>query len=163
MIIAPENFRDEELFDTVGELEKRGVGVVVASTRRGVCVGSRGGSAESELSLDEVVVEDYDAVVFVGGDGAEIFFDNDKALSIAVKAGALGKVVGAICLAPVILAKAGIVKGKVVSVWEGASADVERLGAKYTSEKVFADGRIVTGSGPSASRAFGRKIAELLG
>jgi protease I len=69
MIIAPERFRDEELFITKEELEKDGHETVIASTIKGICAGSRGGFAIATLTLNEVHTGDYDAVVFVAGGG----------------------------------------------------------------------------------------------
>ena len=70
-IIPPERFRDEELFVTKEELEKNGHGITIASTKKGLCLGSRGGSINSDLILEEVNPQDYQAVVFIGGGGSK--------------------------------------------------------------------------------------------
>ena len=74
MIVAPERFRDEELFDTQAELMQAGHRTIVASTRTGLCPGSRGGQVVAELALDQVHCGDYVAVVFVGGGGSKLLF-----------------------------------------------------------------------------------------
>jgi len=83
MIIAPERFRDEELFVTKEELEKAGHETVIASSVKGICSGSRGGFATATLTLNEVQASDYDAVVFVGGGGSKIYYANEEAFRIA--------------------------------------------------------------------------------
>lgn len=162
MIIAPERFRDEELFVTKEELEKAGHETVIASSVRGTCPGSRGGFATAALTLNEVQVSDYDAVVFVGGGGSKIFFANEAALHIAREMYRKKAVVAAICLAPVILANAGILTEKQATVAGTAAKMIVDKGAQYTEPGVTVDGNIVTGNAPKSSRLFAQKINELL-
>jgi protease I len=162
MIIAPERFRDEELFVTKEELEKAGHKISIASSTKGVCPGSRGGFATAILTLVEVKTENYDAVVFVGGGGSKLFFSNEEALRIAKEMSNKGKVVAAICLAPVILANAGMLKGINATVAATEAKTIESRGANYMGPGVTVDGNIVTGNAPKSSRLFGQKINELL-
>lgn len=162
MIIAPERFRDEELFVTQEELEKDGHAIFIASSARGRCPGSRGGFAKATLTLAEVDTGDYDAVVFVGGGGSKLYYANEDALRIAKEMSKKRKVIAAICLAPVILANAGVLKGKDATVAGTEARTIESKGAKYTGPGVTVDGNIVTGNAPKSSRLFGQKINELL-
>lgn len=162
MIIAPERFRDEELFITQEELKNNGHEITVASIARGICPGSRGGSATAALALEEVQTGDYDAVVFVGGGGSKMYFANETALRIAKEMNEKKAVVAAICLAPVILANAGILKGKQATVAGTEAKTIESQGAKYMGPGVTVDGNIVTGNAPKSSRLFGQKINQLL-
>ena len=105
MILAPEGFRDEEYLEPKGILQ--GIAeIVTASSRTGDLKGMLGGTAAAEATLDEVKVEDFDAVVFVGGIGAKVYFSDSRALMIAKKAYEQGKIVAAICISPTILANA---------------------------------------------------------
>ena len=162
MIIPPERFRDEELFITQAELENAGHTTVIASTRTGSCPGSRGGFAAAALTLDEVHLDDYAAVVFVGGGGSKLLFSNAKALDIARQMHEKGKVVAAICLAPVILANAGVLQGRRATVAGTEAAAIEALGAAYTGPGVTVDGNIITANAPKASQLFGQMINEVL-
>lgn len=164
MIIAPQNFRDEECFETKDELEKSGVRVKIASLTKGEKKGTHGGTINAELPIGSINVEDYDAVIFVGGNGAQIYFQNPIVLDIARQAYRAGKVTAAICIAPVILANSGILNGKRATVWE--DNDSMRIfrdkNVDYTGKGVEVDGKIVTANGPKASRDFARKIIDLL-
>lgn len=162
MVIAPERFRDEELFVTKEELEKAGHHTVIASSMKGVCPGSRGGKATATVTLNEVQASDYDCVVFVGGGGSKIYFRNEEALRIAKEMHKKKAVVAAICLAPVILANAGILNGKKATVAGTEAKTIENAGAMYTGPGVMVDGNIVTGNAPKSSRLFGQNIATLL-
>jgi protease I len=162
MIIPPERFRDEELFQTREELEKAGHSIVIASTRKGICPGSRGGQAEAEITLDEVIIGEYEAVIFVGGGGSKLLFNNPLAQTIAREIYNQGKVVAAICLAPVILANAGLLFTKKATVAGTEAKTLENQGAIYTGPGITVDGNIVTANAPKASRGFGKKITEIM-
>ena len=128
-IIAPENFRDEELFQTRGVLTQAGAETVVASTKRGAIRGMLGGLGRAEVLVSELNVDDYDGVIFVGGIGAKEYFNNRMALSIARQAKEKGKVLGAICIAPTILANAGVLKGLRATSYPSQQGNLIRAGA----------------------------------
>ena len=70
----------------------------------------------------------------------------------------------AICLSPVVLAKAGVLRGKKSTVFETAET-VRALrdgGAEYVKTDVVVDGRIITSPGPEAVASFARRIVEAL-
>lgn len=168
MVIAPKNFRDEELFHTKDELEKAGYGITIASTTTDVAVGMLGGRVRPDKMLNEVNAADYDAVIFVGGSGSQVYFNDPQAHRIARDATSRNKLIGAICIAPSILANAGVLKGKRATVWdsEGARGPFASIltkgGAVYTGEAVTKDGKIITADGPTSARMFGRTIVEEL-
>ena len=162
LVIAPRNFRDEELFDTTAGLEKAGIQCTIASTSLSEAVGMLGGKARPEVLIDKASAEDFDAVVFVGGSGASAYFNNRFALSLAQKFYNSGKLTAAICIAPVILANAGLLKGKKATAFPSEEHALEGKGAAFTGKPVEVDGLIVTAEGPKSAGEFGRKIAELL-
>lgn len=162
MIIAFENFRDEELFTPKNILEKNGIKVDIASTKKGVAKGMLGAKVNVELTIDNVKENEYDGIIFVGGIGSEILFNNTYALNLAYKFYKNKKVVGAICLAPGILANSGILKGKKATCWSSASDILKKNGAIYTGNLVEVDGNILTGNGPEAAEKFGMEILKLL-
>jgi protease I len=164
MIIAPQNFRDEELIHTREELERAGGSVTVASTTTNSVKGMFGAIAHPDTTIDHIDVNNYDAIVFVGGSGAEVYFDNPTAQNIAKNAHSKNKLVTAICIAPSILAKANLLNGKRATVWAGDKyINILRTnGANYTGESVTTDNRIITANGPEAAREFGKMIVNSL-
>jgi len=163
-IIAPENFRDEELFVPREILEKNGIVTTIASTEAGVCHGKLGGEVEAAIGLNQINVEDFDAIIFVGGAGAQIFWHNPAALLIAQKAVAHDKVLAAICAAPTILALAEVLQGKKATVF--SDENYEKIltdhGALLSKNEIEVDGKIITANGPAAAAEFGNKIVALL-
>lgn len=164
MIIACKDFRDEELETPKKILEDAGHDVTVASTSTEGCKGMMGAEVDPDVLLEDVEADDYDAMIFVGGTGSSDYYENEQALELARAGDKEGLVVGAICLAPGILARAGVLKGKKATAYD---ADIVRKafeegGADYTGSKVTVDGVMVTGNGPEAAQAFGEKIAQML-
>jgi len=162
MIIASQKFRDEELFQPRGVLLKQGASVKVASSSLKEARGMLGGTFKPELLLKDAKADDFDAVIFVGGSGAKEYWDSAVAHGLAISAFKQGKIVGAICIAPVTLARAGILKGKKATVWKSAADDLKRAGAVYTGAAVQTDGKIVTANGPKAAQAFGAALVTAL-
>lgn len=163
MVIAPEIFRDEEYAEPKAVLEGHGANVVTASVAPGECIGKLGLRAQASLSLHEAAARDWDAAVFVGGAGAQVFFDDPDAHRLARQTLDRGAVVGAICIAPSVLARAGLLSGVSATAFPSQQADLETHGALWTGDPVTVDGRIATANGPEAAIAFGEALAELLG
>lgn len=164
MVIAPRDFRDEEYARPREILESAGYAVTVASRSRETARGMLGMRVQPDLLLSGARAADYDAVVFVGGSGAQTYWDDPEAHRLAREAAEGGKVVAAICIAPVILARAGVLEGKQATVFDPPSlcAELTAHGATCTGASVQRDGRIVTASGPQAAEDFARSILAAL-
>lgn len=162
MIIAHRDFRDEELFEPKSILEGQGAEVLIASSSLQVARGMKGGTVRPDLLIDDVDVAEFDAVIFVGGTGASEYWESPKAHEIARRAVELGKVVAAICIAPVTLANAGVLEGRRATVWPSESGRIIEKGAIYTGADVEVDDNVITANGPSAAKAFAKAIARKL-
>jgi protease I len=162
MIIAPVNFRDEEFLEPKAVFEKNRMIITIASKGVKTAKGMLGATAEVDKDMTAVNVDEYDAVVFVGGTGASVYFEDSTALTIAKEAYEKGKIVAAICIAPSILANAGILSGKKATCFSSESSNLETQGATYTGSDLEVDGKIITASGPAAASKFGMAIAEAL-
>lgn len=162
MIVAPENFRDEELLEPKEVLEDEGFSVTIASKETNSAKGAYGAVVTVDLDLGEVSTDDYDAVVFVGGSGSSVYFENENTHQIARDAYESGKIVAAICIAPSILANAGLLKDRKATCFSSQKEHLTEMGAEYTGASVEQDGRIITANGPEAATEFGHKIAKAL-
>ncbi len=161
-IIAQNNFRDEELLEPKKILENRNFIIKIASKTRAKAFGKIGTEINPDLSLAEIKKEDFDAVIFIGGAGARQFFNDQQALEIVKVFRKADKIIGGICIAPMILANAGVLIGKRVTAFPAEEENLKSRGAEYTGMQVETDGRIVTAKDPSAAKEFGEKLAYLL-
>jgi protease I len=164
LVIAPEGFNDSEYLQPRAVLEAAGCRVVVASLSVEVAVGMRGTQVEPDVVLAEVDGTEYDAVLFIGGSGADVYWDDAQAHRVAREAVNQDRVVGAICIAPVILARAGVLEGRDATVFSPSSLcpELEARGATCSFERVQRDGRIVTGNGPEAAQEFAEVVIRVL-
>jgi protease I len=162
MIIAPENFRDEELFEPKGLLEDKGVKVKVASSSLDTATGMLGGKFEPDMLISEIKLEEWDGIVLVGGTGAKTYWEDTTIHSMLRQAVEQDKVIGAICIAPVTLANSGILKGRKATVYKTETKKLEAKGVKCTGKDVQRDGNIITANGPGAAFFLGTVVAQAL-
>ncbi len=162
MVIAPKDFRDKEFIDPKKVFDEKNIKVDVASIQKGKSVGADGMVVNIDLNISEVDINNYDAVVFIGGPGMVKIIQDEALQILAQKFYKADKIVAAICVSPAILAYAGILENKKATSWGGVKDILEKAGAIYTGELVSIDGKIITANGPSAAYKFGLKVAESL-
>ena len=166
--VAPKKFRDEELAVPVATFRKAGIAYDIASTCRGSCTGMLGAKTTASLTFDEVDPKQYGCLVIIGGIGSPTHLWNDGQLLKLVKDfHESRKIIAAICLSPVVLAHATILKEKKVTCFESPVAfrEMKSGGAVLVNKPVVVDGDIITANGPSASQEFAdsilKKITEI--
>lgn len=167
MIIAFRGFRDEEYFIPKGILEAAGAKVITVSSSLGKAIGKLGGETEVDVLLKDFNSMDYETVLFIGGPGAAKYIDDQSVHQIIRETIENNKVLGAICIAPAILARAGVLGGKKATVWssvmdKSAVKILKQEKAIYQEESVVVDGKIITASGPSAAKEFAEAVIKLL-
>lgn len=161
-VVAPSNFRDEEVFIPRDYLSKRGAKIVIASVKKGTLRGMLGGKIKAEMLLEEIKPEKFDGIVLPGGVGATVYFKNKVLHNLLWKFYKSKKLVAAICLSPSTLARAGLLKGKKATVWKGEAKTLKKLGAIYIAKPVVRDGNIITAWGPDAAGPFAKEIEKFL-
>lgn len=165
LIIAQKEFRDEECFDPKNLFEDRGMEVTVAAESTDPATGVLGGTIVPDIRISDASMDAYDAIVISGGPGSRKFLWDNKALQDLVKAAAAqGKVISAICISPVVLARAGLLKGKKSTVFESPTTlrELEEHGAIFEDKDVIISGNVITGRDPKSAKAFGKAVLEAL-
>jgi len=165
LIIANENYQDQEYEVTKKVLEKNKIETITAAKTAGKCRGKFGAATTAVISIDDLDVSDYDAVIFIGGPGAVSYQQDVQAHLTAQEATTQNKVLAAICIAPTILAEAGVLEGRKATVWNNDGKQAKILiknGAAFTNAAVTIDGKIITANGPEAAEKFGQTIVKSL-
>ena len=163
--IAPERYRDEELDEPITVFQRAGIGFDIASTKTGTCTGMLGGTARASLTFDRVDPSLYSGIVIVGGAGSPAHLWVDKNLiHLTVVFYAQKKIVAAICLSPVVLARAGLLKGKKATFFRAPESlsEMKAGGAIIIDTPVVKDPPVITADGPAAATAFGEEIVARL-
>ncbi len=166
-IITYKNFSDEEYFISKDVFEKEKFFVKTISTEKGIAIGLHGGEVDIDLTMTEVNEKDFDAIIFIGG--SEVLKDINKEdfYKIAKEANKKGILLGAIGVAPIILANAGVLKDKRATVWSSPMQKKTILNLKekeaiYGNENVVYDKGVITSRGDEEIQNFARKIINIL-
>ena len=153
--LAP-GFEEIETMAIVDILRRAEVEVYLAGTTEPPVASSRGVKVIPDISIDDIT--DYDAVVLPGGNpGYMNLAGDERVLKLVKNAYTEGKYVAAICAAPSVLGKAGIMEGITATHYPG----IDVIGAKYTNERVTRDGTIITSQGPGTAIDFALFLAEI--
>jgi protease I len=162
LVIAHNNFRDEEYASVRNKLQSVGATIAVASTTMEIALGSQGAKVNPDLLIDAVDPDQYDGVIFIGGTGASQYWHDSKAHAIVAALNARQKLVAACSHAPVTLAVTGILKGKKATAHVSVYEKLCVQGAEYTGKKLEVDGNIITSAGVSAAREFSEAVAKII-
>ena len=174
MVLAPGDFNDDEysicreVFDAAasggiatGLVPGTSLDVRVCGLKKGLVRGSFGLCVDVELALFEVDLRSCAAVVFIGGSGVSACLNSRFILKLARAAVDAGCVVGALCAAPGILARAGLLSMRPATAHPVAADELAMGGAVIVDSPVVVSERIVTAAGPFAAREFAERIVAM--
>jgi protease I len=123
-----------------------------------------GYGVESHLAFDEVRVDDYDAVLVLGGRAPEYLRNDPRVVAIVREFHERGKWVFAICHGIQVLLSAGLARGRRITAYEHVRFEVEAVGGVYVREcEAVRDGRVVTGQTWQSHPDFYREVMACLG
>ena len=165
LVIASRGYQPTEYGVTKDILEKNGITVVTVSNKAGTARADDGSSTTVDKTLDNLTLEDFDGIFFIGGSGALLHLNKPISHSLLQEAVKNNKIIGAICISPRILAQAGVLVRKHATGWDGdgqLSKVFNAYGAIHTKKEVVVDGNIVTATDPTAATGFGNAIVKLL-
>lgn len=152
-------FEEIEAVTVIDVLRRAGMTVVTAGLPGSQVKGSRGVQVTADRRLDQIDPSKFDALILVGGNPGYINLGRShKILEMVVKFNLDKKLIGAICAAPSILAKAGILEDRAATICPGMERDIPRPKGK----RVIQDDNIITAQGPGTAMEFSLKIVETI-
>ncbi len=120
--------------------------------------------ADKVLSKDGAGFDKYDMIVLPGGwTGVDNMLSDERLIKLVRQYDADGKWVAAMCAAPNVLAKAGVLKGKTMTAYPGKKTEPFYTDAKYVNDVVVIDGKLVTSRGPGTALPFAFALVDVLG
>jgi protease I len=161
MVIAPTDFRDEEFFETMEVLESEKLDITVVNSTGQPSRSMAGKIVTPDANFYDVDSADFDALVFVGGSGSAVYQSHNRAIELVKEFHGSGKLIAAICIAPTILVNAGIMHKKNATAFASEKDRINAVGT-FTGRPIEVDGNVITASGPSVSKLFGKYIVEKL-
>ncbi len=162
-VFLADGFEDIEALATVDILRRAGQDVVTVSimadkhvmSTHGVCV-------TADRHFNNLDFSDALMLILPGGlPGSTNLRDYKPLQELLLKHNAEGKLIAAICAAPMALGNLGLLKGKKATCYPGCENTM--TGAQYTRELCTVDGNIITGEGPAAAFPFAYTILDILG
>jgi deglycase len=115
-----------------------------------------------DRKVEDVTVDDYDALVIPGGVGNPDTMRTDKnAVRFVREFCEAGKPIAVICHAPWMLVEADVVRGRRLTSFWSIKTDVKNAGGNWVDEEVVVDGNIITSRYPKDLPAFNQELVEL--
>lgn len=163
VLLAP-GFEEIETATPIDVLRRLGMEVYLLAIDELSVKGAHGLVIQADALLKDHMRDEWDAVVLPGGGpGAWNLKDNDNVIEIVQRCHSEGRIIGAICAAPIALARAGIITGKRITAYPAPPVDEDIKDAVNTRQLVERDGNIITGRGPGAAMAFSYVLGGALG
>jgi protease I len=167
LIIATDGYEQSELTGPRDLLKEAGAQVTIASLKAGEIRGwdqkDWGDSVPVDLTIGEVSVEDYDALLLPGGQiNPDVLRMERKVIDVVRAFDAAQKPIAAICHAPWLLAEADLIEGRTVTGWPSIRTDLINAGAAVIDEEVVVDGNFITSRKPGDIPAFTNALMAAL-
>ena len=156
--IAP-GFEEIEAITIADILRRAGARVTLAGTVPGVVKGSRGIKVEPDALLNNVENKEFDLICLPGGQpGTDNLKKDARIEKVLKRMQNQGKFIAAICAAPTVLQKAGILKDKSMTSHPSFISDFDF----YVKERVVVDEKLITSQSPGTAMEFSLKLVEIL-
>lgn len=161
LIPLAEGFEELEAVALIDVMRRGGIDVRIAYVGDSPLVlGANGITIEADNAIDNIKADEFDMMVLPGGwDGTYGLAENARVISL-LQEFKEKKVVGAMCAAPYVLKKAGVL-GDDYTCYPGAKEEINHPGYREDS-KVVVDGNVMTSQGPGTAVCFGLAILESL-
>jgi protease I len=165
-LYAIHRFEEEGWTAVVAAPSRRRLNLVMHDFKPGwdTYIERRGYGLEADVRFDDVRVEEYEAVLVLGGRAPEYLRNNPKVIAIVREFDRQEKWIFAICHGVQVLAAAGLARGKRVTCYEHVRVEAEQAGMIFCNEQTVREGRIVTAQTWQSHPSFYREIfAQLSG
>ena len=160
-ILLADGFEEIEALTPLDILRRAGLDVKTVAVQSKVALGSHGIPVICDLTADEVNLDEVSLAIFPGGMPGSLNLDaspfTDKIISAVIKNG--GRL-AAICAAPLVFGKRGLLENKEAICYPGFEKELK--GAKISALSVVTDGNITTAKGMGVALAFSLELVKLI-
>lgn len=161
LVLVPPGFEEIEVVTPVDILRRANIKVTLAGVGLDSlwAKGKQGMSLQLDALLPDVKGESFDSLLLPGGPGVQTLVESEAVISLVRLFYAAQKPIGAICAAPLVLYKAGILEGKKYTAHFSVSHTLTHM---HLGSPVIVDGNLITANGPGAAFAFGLELVSHL-
>ena len=162
LVPLAEGFEEIEAISVIDILRRAEIEVVTAGLKDGLAEGSHKVKVLPDTTLEKVDWHDFDGLVLPGGAPGFVNLGNDqRIIDMAREMNRAGKCVAAICAAPSVLIKAGVLQGRKATVSPSGKAQVQAC-ADFREDRVVVDKNLITSRAPGTALEFALKLVEAL-
>ena len=163
-ILLGAGFEEAEALVTADVLRRANLPVSLTGIGAETVAGSHGITVRADVRVEDVVLSGGDTVVLPGGMGGVASMEGSKAAMALIREAAEKYRVAAICAAPTLLARAGLLGSGVHAVcYPGMEGELFAAGAVPQMDRsTVVDGNLITGRGPGSAFDFGLTLVEVL-
>lgn len=158
MILINDGFEEIEAFTIVDILRRVKTKITIVGLVSTVVESARKVKVIVDKRFSEIDPKSYDILILPGGPGYKTMMNSQAVLNLIRDFNRKGKLIAAICAAPCILAKAGILDDRLATVYPGLEKEIPRP----RDAKIIVDRNIITSRSPGTAMEFALKIAEIL-
>lgn len=162
IFLSANSFSEEEYLIIRKVFIKAGKRIFITSDSHSVCSGDNGLKVKADTDFYNVNDKNFSAVVLIGGKGSKDYWDNETLHKIARNFQGAGKIVAAICSAPIILARAGLLSKIPATCWYEDKNELINLGIEYKDRSIIAENAVVTADGPRSAEQFAETVLNMI-
>lgn len=163
LIPLAEGFEELEAVTLIDLLRRAGLEVTTAALAQRLVTGAHQIPITADQTLDQVYDLDFDLILLPGGGpGSRHLRDDPRVIALLQRQHQQDRWLGAICAAPMALAKAGLLQGRRATSYPGALDPTKPEHGQQTGHAIEQDGKLITSRGPGTALDFGLALIELL-
>ena len=161
-IFLANGFEEIEAVGIIDLLRRAGVEISSVSIEDTIIVtGAHEIAIEADLHINDVSASDIDALILPGGmPGSDNLNRCEPLKKLLVEHNEKGKLIAAICAAPLVFGELGLLNGRRATCYPGFESRL--AGAILTGEPAVVDGNVITGKSPGSVFNFALAIVEYL-
>ncbi|MCP4137472.1 MAG: DJ-1/PfpI family protein [bacterium] len=161
LVPLADGFEEIEALTIVDVLRRAKIDVTTICIGENPVRGAHDIAVKADKHIDDIPFAEYNFIALPGGmPGSANLRDDERIISLVTDIHSRNGYVSAICAAPIVLARAGLIDGKKATAFPGIEGQLGNI--EYIPEPVITDGKIITGKGPGCAIPFALKLVEII-
>lgn len=156
------DFNEEEYLTVKSYLQKEGIEIFITSDTDLFCRGNNQLKVKNDVSFSNINENNFAGFILIGGNGMADYFDNKELHKVITRFNSKKKFIAAICIAPLLLGRAGLLVNKNVTSHYSIKPEMLFSGCNFKDAPVVIDKNIITASGPESAFNFSAAIINYL-
>ena len=160
LVILTDGVEEIEAISVIDLLRRADIEVITSSISGEKVIGSHNITIHADTQINEIKDLDFDIVILPGGPGIKNLRESKDVIELVIHQNQQNRFLAAICAAPTVLDKAGILSGK--SITSYPSEESSFSDSSYFYKNVVVDGNIITSRAVGTALDFAIKLIEIL-